>query len=101
MASSVPLPDLEKHRRMQKSKQHGSHLCNLVNGTDGDLGEGRTEVGCGGSKTSDFLPEVKHPLRYTHEPLESTKASDFRRFIPKIGGIWVLRELPNGITKGQ
>ena len=69
MASPVPLPDLERHQRTHKSKQHGSHLCNLVNGTHGDLGEGRTEVGSGGSKTSEFLLVVKHPLRHTQEPL--------------------------------
>ena len=41
---------------------------NLVNGTDGGP-QGRTEVNYRGSKTSEFLPVVKHPLRHTHEPL--------------------------------
>ena len=61
MASSVLLPDLEKHRRTHKSKQHGSRLCNLVNGTDGDLGEGRTAAGSGGSKTSGQTPSATYP----------------------------------------
>ena len=69
MASPEPLPNLERHRRSHKAKQHGSHLFNLVNGTHEDLGEGRTEVGSGGSKTSEFLPVVEHPLQHTLEPL--------------------------------
>ena len=38
-------------------------------GALGDQGEGKTEVGSGGFKTSEFLPVVEHPLRHTHEPL--------------------------------
>ena len=70
MANPVPLPDLERHQRTHKSKQHGSPLCNLVNGMHGDLGEGRTEDGSGGSKTSESLPMVKHAT-YRRTSLDS------------------------------
>ena len=61
-------------RRTHKSKKHGSHLCNPVNGTHGDLGEGRAEVGSGSSKTSGLLLVVKHPLRHTLSGLPNANA---------------------------
>ena len=64
-----PLPGVERHWRTFKSEQHGSHLFNLVNATLGNQGDGRTELGSGGLKTSESLPVVEHPLRHTHEPL--------------------------------
>ena len=78
MASSVPLPDLEKHRR--NAQVQATWLPSLKSneriGQRGDLGEGRTEVGSGGSKASEFPPAAKHPPRHTHEPLLISKVTE-------------------------